>query len=183
LGAVGKSDAGLARRAEPHPGVVPADLAPDDVEGRAKRATGQGDGAGDETGGSRFGVDPLDPMARALYSDGAPRLAFERAATVSAPQVPAQPDLASLAARVSLEHVMSRFVRRVAWSGDATTGTARLELGAGALSGATLTIHSDQGAVRVALELPPGVDGAEWRERIARRLGARGLHIAALDIE
>jgi hypothetical protein len=94
-----------------------------------------------------------------------------------------RPDAASLVARVSLEHVMSRFVRRVAWSGDANTGTARLELGAGALSGATLTIHSDQGVVRVSLELPPGVDGTEWRERIARRLGARGLQLAALDVE
>jgi hypothetical protein len=78
---------------------------------------------------------------------------------------------------------MTRFVRKVAWSGDAHSGTARLELGAGALAGATLTIHSDQGAVRVSLELPPGVDAAAWRERIARRLGARGLQVAALDVQ
>ncbi len=88
----------------------------------------------------------------------------------------------ALASRVSLEHVMSRFVRKVAWSGDANRGTARLELGAGALAGATLTIHSEQGAVSVSLELPPGVDANAWRERIARRLGARGLQVAELEV-
>jgi len=178
-----KPEATLPRRPEVPPG---AESRPGDVEGRARHAVlslGERDAAGDEGGRPRFGVDPLDPMARALFSDGSHRLAFERSATFAATNVPAQPDPASLAARVSLEQVMSRFVRRVAWSGDATTGTARLELGAGVLTGATLTIHSEQGVVRVALELPPGVDGAEWRERIARRLGARGLQIAALDVE
>ena len=171
----------LPRRADAQsPAAVPeAPLA--DVEGRDRRAAAERD-EGDDGERVRFGVDPLDPMTRALFSDGSQRLAFERPAA-PATNPPPQPDPASVAARVSLEHVMSRFVRRVAWSGDANAGTARLELGAGALAGATLTIHSELGAVRVALELPPGVDGAEWRERIARRLEARGLQIAALDVD
>ena len=82
-----------------------------------------------------------------------------------------------------MDHVLARLVRRIAWSGDAESGSARLELGAGALEGATLTIHSDQGKVRVSLELPPGVDGAKWKERILRRLGARGLQVVALEVE
>jgi hypothetical protein len=124
-------------------------------------------------------VDPLDPMVRALFSQG---LAGDKAALAAAVSAP-QADTVAVASRVSLEHVMSRFVRRVAWSGDAHSGTARLELGAGALEGATLTIRSDHGAVSVSLELPPGVDPAEWRDRIARRLAARGLQVAAVDVE
>jgi hypothetical protein len=173
------------RRTDPQAGGPTAEPPATDVEGRLRRAAAEKDALGeDREGGSPAGFDPLDPMTRALFCEGSQRFAFERAvAAAPAPSQGSSPDTASLAARVSLEHVMSRFVRRVAWSGDANTGTARLEFGAGALSGATLTIHSDRGAVRVALELPPGVDGAEWRERIARRLGARGLQIAALDVE
>jgi hypothetical protein len=174
-------------RPDPKPAAPPSgaiEPPPGDIDGRARRALTDKDAGGDDRGAGSLALDPLDSMTRALFSDGSQRLVFERPATsLSAPNPAPAVDTASLAARVSLEHVMSRFVRRVAWSGDANTGTARLELGAGALSGATLTIHSDQGAVRVALELPPGVDGAEWRERIAKRLGARGLHVAALEVE
>jgi len=140
---------------------------------------------GSEDGSRRraAGLDPTDPMARTLALAG---IVFDRTALAGPPQAaPASAvprDAVALASQVSLEHVMSRFVRRVAWSGDAHSGTARLELGAGALSGATLTIHSEHGEVRVSLELPPGVDAAAWRERIARRLGARGLQVAALDV-
>jgi hypothetical protein len=115
-------------------------------------------------------------MARALYCR---ELAIDRrGAVVSAPA-----DTVATLSRVSLEHVMSRFVRRVAWSGDAHTGTARLELGAGELAGATLTIRSDRGAVTVSLELPPGVDAEKWRDRIARRLELRGLQVGGIDVE
>ncbi len=178
-------EAPVPRRPDIPKGSPPGESLPADVRGRVRRAADEKDAVReDREGAQRPELDPLDPMTRALFCDGSQRFAFERvAASAPAPGQGSAPDTASLAARVSLEHVMSRFVRRVAWSGDANTGTARLEFGAGALSGATLTIHSDQGAVRVALELPPGVDGAEWRERIARRLGARGLQIAALDVE
>jgi hypothetical protein len=73
-------------------------------------------------------------------------------------------------------------VRRIAWSGNARSGSARLELGAGELEGATLTIHADDGIVRVAIELPPGVDGAAWKERISGRLGALGLQVETIDV-
>ena len=121
-------------------------------------------------------VDPLDPMTRTLLSQGA--LGEKALPAVALPHA----DAVEVASRVSLEHVMSRFVRRVAWSGDAHTGTARLEFGAGALEGGTLTIRSDNGAVSVSLELPPGADSREWRDRIARRLAARGLQIATIDV-
>jgi hypothetical protein len=118
-------------------------------------------------------------MTRALFSQGLHAHMPVAGAGVS----PHSNDPVALAARVSLEHVLTRLVRRIAWSGDAHTGSARLELGAGALEGATLTIHSDHGALRVSLELPPGVDQAEWKERILRRLSTRGLHIASLEVE
>ena len=77
---------------------------------------------------------------------------------------------------------MAKLVRRIAWSGNARTGLARLELGAGELEGATLTIHAEDGVVRVALDLPPGVDGAAWKDRIRERLGARGLQVETVDV-
>jgi hypothetical protein len=77
---------------------------------------------------------------------------------------------------------MARLVRRVAWSGNGRQGVARLELGAGELDGATLTIHADDGVVRVALDLPPGMDRGVWKERISQRLGMRGLQVAAVDV-
>src|SRR3954466_8458257 len=90
-------------------------------EERARRPVSERD-SGDDLGGHLGGVDPLDPMTRALFSDGQ-RLVFERSTgTVGVPNTAPQVDTAALAARVSLEHVMSRFVRRVAWSGDAQTG-------------------------------------------------------------
>jgi hypothetical protein len=133
------------------------------------------EGAGSTTSDA---IDPLDPMTRALFAPGL------RSSAVTPAPPPAPPDdSVSRSSRVSLEHVLTRLVRRIAWSGDAHTGSARLELGAGALEGATLTIHSDQGKVSVSLEVPPGVDREQWKERIARRLGARGLQVAALEVE
>jgi hypothetical protein len=121
-------------------------------------------------------VDATDPMVRSLHGSAWP---YEPIATVPAATAEAAVTSAS---RVSLEQLWPKVVRRVAWSGDAYSGTARLELGEGALEGATLIIHSDRGAVRVQLEVPPGVDAAEWKERIGRRLHARGLYVAELDV-
>ena len=112
----------------------------------------------------------IDPIVRILVT-----LAARGAAVV--PEAAPRPDV-----RAPLEHLMTRLVRRIAWSGNARTGSARLELGAGELEGATLTIHADDGVVRVALELPPGVDRAAWKERIMGRLGARGLQVEAVDV-
>lgn len=152
----------------PQPGPEAAD---DDDKPRFR----SGSGATCATGEA---VDPLDPLTRALFAPGLRPNALMAAAPAAPPD-----ENVSRASHVSMEHVLARLVRRIAWSGDAETGSARLELGAGALEGATLTIHSDQGKVRVSLELPPGVDQARWKERIARRLGARGLQVTALDVE
>jgi hypothetical protein len=84
---------------------------------------------------------------------------------------------------VSLEEILPALVRRIAWSGDARRGSVRLELGAGALSGATLLVRADGDEVHVALSVPPGTDLEDWRTRIAARLAARGLDVRSLDVE
>jgi hypothetical protein len=69
-------------------------------------------------------------------------------------------------------------VRKIAWSGDARRGTVRIELGAGALAGATLLVAANGGRVQVTLiaeATHSDVDLDTWRERIAARLSDRGL--------
>jgi hypothetical protein len=156
--------------------------------GGAGLATGpapKADSPGDRCSEDRCAVSPgradlVDPLAIALAS---PSVGRGQTAPAADAAPPATGDTVALATRVSLEQMLSRLVRRIAWSGDAHTGCARIEFGAGALEGATLVIQSDHGALSVTLDLPPGVDRAEWRDRIASRLGARGLQIAALEVE
>jgi hypothetical protein len=130
---------------------------------------------GDGRGARAWLEVPLDAMTRTLALPA--NLSSGRMEAA-----PAQGDAVAVSARVSLEHVLSRLVRRMAWSGDARTGAAHLEIGAGALEGARLTIHADHGALRVSLSLPPGADAAAWRERIARRFDVRGLQLTELDV-
>jgi hypothetical protein len=75
----------------------------------------------------------------------------------------------------SLEELLPALVRKIAWSSDARRGAVRIELGAGALSGATLLVAAEGGRVRVTLTAPRGVELGAWRERIIARLSSRGL--------
>jgi hypothetical protein len=118
--------------------------------------------------------DPTDPHVRHAAQLGPPP-GLAQAQVVSQP-VPA-PTPVEACARASLEDLLPALVRRVAWSGDGRRGTVRLELGSGALSGAELIVHADDGRVRVQLRAPAGVDLAPLRERIAARLAARGLRL------
>jgi hypothetical protein len=128
--------------------------------------------------------DPLHSAARQT-AHLAPPPAF-------APPLQAQP-LASGAAAgssppaerafASLEELLPALVRKIAWSGDARRGSVRLELGAGALSGATLVVRAEGAQVHVALSAPPGTNLEDWRTRIASRLAARGLDVGSLDVE
>jgi hypothetical protein len=74
-------------------------------------------------------------------------------------------------------------VRRIAWSGDARRATIVLELGAGALAGATLVVHSEEGRVNVRLSAPAGSDFGPWRTRIVARLAARGVDVDAVHVD
>jgi len=84
---------------------------------------------------------------------------------------------------MSVEELWPALVRKVAWSGDARRGSIRLELGAGALAGATVLIQSDEGRIRVQLSVPAGVDLDAWRARIARRLATRGMQVEDIDVD
>jgi hypothetical protein len=83
-------------------------------------------------------------------------------------------------APASLEEILPALVRKIAWSGDARRGAVRIELGAGALAGATLLVAADGGRVQVTLSAQAGQADVEldaWRERIAARLADRGLDV------
>lgn len=89
-------------------------------------------------------------------------------------------------ALASLEDLLPELVRKIAWSGDARRGAVRLEVGAGALAGATVLVRADAGRVHVTLTAPS--DGslepiASYRDRLAARLAARGLDVADVEVE
>lgn len=78
-------------------------------------------------------------------------------------------------ASLSLDELVPALVRKIGWSCDAQRCAVRIELGAGALSGATLLVAAERGRVRVTLRARSGVELESWRERIVARLAARGL--------
>ncbi len=98
--------------------------------------------------------------------------------------LPQVPEAEQLKARVplSLEALVPKLVRRIAWSGDAESGTLRLEIGSGELEGATLLVHAQDGRVRVRLDLPPGMDPRPWRERVVQRLASRQINTDAVEV-
>ena len=121
--------------------------------------------------------DPEDPHVRHTAQLGPPPGLAQGeivSQATNAPPVGGPP-------RTSLEDLLPALVRRVAWSGDGRRGTVRLELGSGALAGAELVVHAEDGHVRVQLRAPAGVDLGPLRERIAARLVKRGLSLE--DIE
>jgi hypothetical protein len=121
--------------------------------------------------------DPADPRVRQAAQLGPPP-GLAQGEIVSMATIPPP---AGGPARVSLEDLLPALVRRVAWSGDGRRGTVRLELGSGALAGAELVVHADEGRVRVQLRAPAGVDLGPLRERIAARLAARGVALDELE--
>jgi hypothetical protein len=119
-------------------------------------------------------ADELDPSAR-------------QAAQLAPPMTVAPRDEAALAApatnaRVSLEDLVPQLVKKIAWSGDAHRGTVRMELGAGELAGATLTVSAEHGRVSVRVDTPPGTDTGAWRERLSSRLQAKGLTLESVEV-
>jgi len=77
--------------------------------------------------------------------------------------------------REDLQNLLTGLARRAAWGGDRRKGSARIELSEGALAGATLVVHTEQRAVSVELELPPGTSALGWQQKIADRLEGRGF--------
>jgi hypothetical protein len=133
--------------------------------------------------------DPLDPLLRHRASLAPPDArsqtpSFASPVLASAGFGAAAPVTPEAAPRAlaSLEHLVPALVRRVAWSGDARRGTARLEIGAGELAGSTLLVHADEGRVQVHLSVPPGVDAASWQRRITERLASRNISAQSVEV-
>lgn len=118
--------------------------------------------------GPHAGLELLDPLVRCLASPPS------RALPVAAP-VPA-------AFSPELDQLLRDLVRRAAWGGDRRRGTARIELGAGELAGATLLVEADANDLRIDLELPAGVPAEPWRQRLAARLSERGFAVCELNV-
>jgi hypothetical protein len=106
-------------------------------------------------------TDLLDPTARVTA-----HLALPMASSSVAPT-----EQVSSRARVSLEELVPQVLRRIAWGGDRTKGTACLEL----TSGDKVTVHAEGRRVRIE------VDGNEDLERrIASRLRAAGIEVESI---
>jgi hypothetical protein len=117
-----------------------------------------------------------DPLVRTLAQCAGPWVASGEIPTAAAA------DSISFAKLAPVEQILAQLVRRIAWSGDAKAGSARIELGSGELAGATLLVSAAAGVVHVSLELPPGADERVWRERIGQRLSLRGIDVGSLDV-
>lgn len=117
--------------------------------------------------------DPCDPYARHA-AHLAPPLVAPSAAAASA-------EAASAArAAVSLEELMPALLKRIAWTGDRQRGTVRMEIGAGALAGVTLTVHAEHGRVRVEIDAAAQAEVATLRARLGQRLRAQGIDVESI---
>jgi len=107
----------------------------------------------------------VDPLQRALAQPLLP-------SRESAAQPPSHPTLAM--------DEIERAVRRIAWGGDRQRSIAYIELAAGELSGATLTLEARGRAVSIVVDVAPGTSTAGWAERLAERLAGRGLEVESV---
>jgi hypothetical protein len=82
----------------------------------------------------------------------------------------------------SFAEVWGRLVRRFAWGGDGRRTTARIEIGDGAWSGATIVVTAAAREVAVHVEVPTGLAAGAWCERLIERLRERGLELSELTI-
>jgi hypothetical protein len=108
-------------------------------------------------------ADPLDPETRRFAQMAPPAFA------ASAPATPVDHEIAPRA-RVSMEELLPQLVKRIAWAGDKRRGSVQMELGSGPHAGTVVTVHADNGKVRV--ELTGDDTGA-----LKQRLEAKGFQV------
>ena len=77
--------------------------------------------------------------------------------------------------------LVEQLVRRVVWGGDRRRGVARIDLD-GPLSGTSICLRGEGGALEFELSLGPGVEGTALAERLLERLRARGIAIARWEV-
>jgi hypothetical protein len=116
----------------------------------------------------------LDPSARQLAHLAPP-------GTLGQPSLDAAGAQASEPMRArSLEELLPALVRKIAWAGDRHRGTVRLELGAGAYAGTTVTVHADGGRLRVEIAGQEGPELDRLRVRLDARLRGHGLDVESV---
>jgi hypothetical protein len=122
-------------------------------------------------------LDLLDPHARHAAQLGA-------SASMVADTYPHAAQATEAATRASLQTLLPELVKRIAVSREGSrTGTVRLEIGRGALSGSTLLVRSNEGKVTVHLSAASGVDTDEWRGRIQSALRERGVDVESIEVD
>ena len=83
---------------------------------------------------------------------------------------------------LALQTLLVRCARRVAWGGDGRRGTARIEVGEGALAGAVLVVSAVDREIDVEISLPDASLDTGWRERVVTRLRRRGFTIRRFEV-
>jgi hypothetical protein len=139
---------------------------------RPQELPGDGLGGDSKREDDRWRELSVDPLSRAL------------AAPVAHPPPEAAVPTLSTLERVepTIEAMLGRVVKRIAWGGDGRRGTARLELGSGELAGAVILLEADERGVEIDVELPAGCSADVWRDRILERLRDRGLSVQRFDV-
>lgn len=93
-------------------------------------------------------------------------------------QTEARTHVEQVTRHASLEELAPTLLRKMAWSGDGRKGAARLELGAGSLAGAVVTLEADQGVVALSVDGLNAAEESSLRARLAAGLEARGFRLA-----
>jgi hypothetical protein len=114
-------------------------------------------------------ADLIDPLSRVLAGS---------AFVLSGSSVSSQPPLVP----PSLEVLLGRFARRMAWGADKRVATARIEVGSGLLAGATITVTSTGRELSVDIDLPLNAVAGAFGERLQQRLSARGFEVRELSV-
>ncbi|MCC6214063.1 MAG: hypothetical protein IT376_04295 [Polyangiaceae bacterium] len=117
-------------------------------------------------------IEPFELALAPLTTDRAPPALRAAPVATAAPAPPV----------VDLGAVVPRLVRRLAWGGDGRRGAARIEVGAGALGGSTITVQADGEEVALDLDLAPGIDAAPVEARLRERLARRGVRLGSVTV-
>jgi len=82
----------------------------------------------------------------------------------------------------ALQQLAERWLRRIAWGGDARRKTVRLEVGEGPLAGTVLQLSSTDGALHLEVKLASGTQ-TDWAAHLERELGQRGLSVSVASAD
>lgn len=102
---------------------------------------------------------------------------LERALWQLRPPAPPPPTLAPTPPVVplSVDQLADRLLRRIALGGSRHRGTAYLEVGAGGLQGAAITVHAEGARLSIEIDAPDSEASRRWGHQLQERLRARGL--------